>query len=54
MNKILLNEQDQLQQRDSLVSMYQEQYTQLTEQAARCREQADASKKVFRVRSYFD
>ncbi|XP_021930400.1 coiled-coil domain-containing protein 77-like isoform X2 [Zootermopsis nevadensis] len=39
---------DQLKERDNLVSMYQEQYIQLNEEAAKLREQLDISKKMFR------
>jgi hypothetical protein len=45
-------EQDQLRQRDSLVSMYQEQCIQLNEKAAKYKEQVDTSRKMFRVRHY--
>jgi hypothetical protein len=47
-----LCEQDQLQQKDSLVSMYQEQCIQLNEEATKCKEQVDISKKMYRVSSY--
>ena len=48
-----LSLQDQLRQRDSLVSMYQEQCIQLNEETAKYREQVDISKKIFHVRHYW-
>jgi hypothetical protein len=47
-----LHEQDQLQQKDSLLSMYQEQCIQLNEEATKWKEQVNISKKMFQVRGY--
>lgn len=48
----VLCEQDQLQQKNSLLSMCQEQCIQLNEEATKWKEQVDISKKMFRVSGY--
>jgi hypothetical protein len=47
-----LHEQDQLQQKDGLLSMYQEQCIQLNEEATKSKEQVNISKKMFQVCGY--